>query len=244
MQRKKHKRKMNHVVIVTSDTVDANVKQFRMKPWVLQTVILLLCVVIGIVIGCFVYEEQVWETVNRKNEVKQEEIVKLESEKANLEQEKHALESQMAELNEQIQILSATVNEKVQSENALTEQLEKMSMPTEFPLTGSASMEENAEGNPICIFNASVGTTVVATASGTVTAINDDDEYGHNIWIDHGNGYVTVYRNSGEPTVKKGDSVVQGTTLFIIADENGKLGYQMLKDGEYIHPMDMLSISG
>ena len=32
---------------------------------------------------------------------------------------------------------------------------------------------------------------VVATAAGTVTAVNDDGDYGHNIWVDHGNGYVT-----------------------------------------------------
>ena len=85
---------------------------------------------------------------------------------------------------------------------------------------------------------------VVATAGGTVTAVNDDSEYGHNIWVDHGNGYVTIYRNSGEVKVKQGEAVTQGTTLFLITGENSKLGYQMLKDGVYIDPMEMLNISG
>ena len=244
MQRKKHKRKMNHVVIVTSDAVDANVKQFRIRPWVLQLIILLLCVIIGVLIGVLVYEGQIWEAVSRSNTEKQETILALQEECQTLVDEKKALESQIAELNEEIQILSNTVNEKVQTENELKAQLEQQSLPTDFPLNGSASMEEITSGDPMCVFTASVGITVVATANGTVTAVNDDGEYGHNVWVDHGNGYVTVYRNQGDPTVKEGDSVVQGTTLFMIGEDNTKLGYQMLKDGVYISPMDMLAING
>ena len=62
--------------------------------------------------------------------------------------------------------------------------------------------------------------------------------------IDHGNGYVTIYRNDSKPVVKAGDSVVQGTTLFLIGEDNTKLGYQMQLDGTYINPTSMLSISG
>ena len=244
MQRKKHKRKMNHVVIVTSDAADASVKQFRIRPWVVQMIILLLCVVIGVLIGVLVYEEQIWSAVKRSNTEKQETILVLEEEKQTLNEEKKQLESEISELNDKIQILSNTVNEKVQNENELTAQLEQQSLPTGFPLNGSAAMEEITEGDPICVFTASEGITVVATASGTVTCVNDDGEYGHNIWVDHGNGYVTIYRNQGEAMVKQGDSVVQGTTLFMIGEDNTKLGYQMLKDGSYINPMDMLAISG
>ena len=150
----------------------------------------------------------------------------------------------MASLNETIQILSDTINQKTQNENELSEQLQKQTTPTEFPLTGSATMEEVTEGNPMCIFTATDGAMVVATAAGTVTAVNDDSEYGHNIWVDHGNGYVTIYRNSGEIKVKQGETVTQGTTLFLVGEENSKLGYQMLKDGVYINPMEMLTISG
>lgn len=71
-------------------------------------------------------------------------------------------------------------------------------------------------------------------ASGTVIAINDDEIYGHSVWVDHGNGYVTIYRNKGDTTVNVEDSVVQGTTLFVIGEDNADLGYQMQKDGSYI----------
>ncbi len=237
MQRKDHKRKTNHVVIVTSDAVNANVKQFRIKPWIMQAIIIVLCVIIGVMIAYFSHEEKIWQAVSTRNTQQQETIEVLEEEKMQLQYE-------IDELNATIQILSDTVNQKVQSESELKAVLEKQSMPTEFPLTGSASMEEAAEGDPLCIFIASVGTTVVATANGTVQAINEEETYGHNVWIDHGNGYVTVYRNKGDVTVKIGDEVVQGTTLFLIGEDNTTLGYQMMKDGTYISPMEMLEING
>ena len=248
MQIRKHKRKMNHVVIVTSDAVDANVKQFRIRPWVLKVIIFVLCVIIGALIGYLNYEEQFWQAMSQRNISLQETVKRLEEENAalsqTLEQEKQSAQAQVEELNEQIQILSDTVKQKLELENELTAKLESQSLPTEFPLTGSASMEESEEEPPMCIFTASVGTTVVATASGTVMTVNEDEEYGHNVYIDHGNGYITIYRNDSEPNVKVGDSVVQGTTLFMIGEDNTKLGYQMQKDEAYINPMDMLAISG
>lgn len=238
MHSKKHKRKLNHIVIVTSDAVDAKVHQILFRPAVMWSVILVLCVVIGGLIGYFMYEAKIWQAVSTRNE---EQLLKI----AELDEQKKELEIQVDTLQQHVQILSDTVNEKVQSEAALTAQIENQSTPTEFPLTGSASMEESVDGdNPICVFTASEGTTVVASASGTVTAINDDEEYGHCIIIDHGNGYMTVYRNKGDANVKLGDSVVQGTTLYIITKDNTKLGYQMMQDGQYINPVDMLAING
>lgn len=64
------------------------------------------------------------------------------------------------------------------------------------------------------------------------------------MWVDHGNGYVTIYRNQGEVKVEQGKTVTQGTTLMLITDSDSKLGYQIMKDGEYVDPMEMLNISG
>lgn len=244
MQKREHKRKMNHVVIVTSDAVDANVKQFRFRPWMLQCVVLVLCVLIGAVIGYMVHEKQIWTVMNQKNDSLQETIITLEEEKAALIADKQLAEAEIEELNEKVQILSETVNQKMQTESELMAKLEGQSLPTEFPLTGSATMEEELGDDYMCIFNTSEGTTVVATAKGTVTAINEDVDYGHSIWVDHGNGYITIYKNKGDVTVQEGDSVVKGSTLFVIGKDDKKLGYQMKKDGEYMNPMDMLTISG
>ena len=86
--------------------------------------------------------------------------------------------------------------------------------------------------------------TIVATASGTVIAINEDVEYGKNIWIDHDNGYVTIYRNNGDNLVKIGDTVARKTALFVVGEDNQKFGYQIMKDDVYIDPMEMLNVSG
>ena len=243
MGRNRHKRKNSHVVLVTSDAVDAKLKQFRVRPWILQTIMVIFCVLCGAVIGYVYYEtnDKLQEDDRSASEVEELEALNQELAAQNAE-----LETQLAEQEEKIRILSDTVNQKVQSETELLEQLESQTIPSEFPLAagGKATMEEVTEGDPMCIFTASSGTMVVATAKGTVIAVNDDTEYGHNIWVDHGNGYTTIYRNQGDVMVKQGATVNQGATLFLIGDENNKLGYQMMRDNEYIDPTELLTISG
>ncbi len=237
MRRQRHKRKNSHVVIVTSDAPDAGIRQFRIRKWAAEILMLLLSAAAGTLIGLIIFVGDIRE---EGSFLRQEQLEEFQA----LEAEKEALQSQVQELNATVQILSDTVAQKTESENSLSEQVASQYTPTEFPLTGSATWEEVTEGDPMCIFTSSEGAMVVATASGTVTAVNDDGEYGHNVWIDHGNGYVTIYRNSGEVKVRQGESVKQGTTLFLINDGNSKLGYQMMKDGAYIAPMDVLVISG
>ncbi len=246
MVRKGHKRKNNHVVIVTSDATDGKMRQFRIRPWILQTIILVQCVIIGALIGFFLYEKDVWTGEIQRTEVENETITKLEQEKAELEGQVAGLNGEIEELNERIGILSETVTQKAQTETELSEQLQKQTIPTEFPLTGKTSMEETTEesGNPICIFTASTGSMVVAAANGTVTVVNEDPEYGNNVWVDHGNGYTTIYRCTGEVKVRQGETITQGATLFVITGDNSKLGYQMTRDGAYISPMEVLAISG
>lgn len=244
MVRQRHKRKNHHVVIVTSDATDAGTRQFRIRSWIPRVILLAGCVAVGMVIGYIYYASGVRAEKKDQVAIQAEITAKLEQEKAALEQERAEMESQMALLNETIQVLSDTVNQKVQNENMLTEQLQKQSIPTEFPLTGGATMEEMTEGDLMCVFTASSDAMVIATAKGTVTAVNEDSVYGRNVWVDHGNGYVTVYRNAGEVKVKQGETVTQGMTLFLIGEGSNRLGYQMLKDGVYINPMDVLAISG
>lgn len=244
MVRQRHKRKKHHVVIVTSDATEAHMRQFRIRSWIPQAILLAGCVAVGAIIGYVYYAFGLRGEQRERAAVQAETTARLEQEKAALEQEKAELELQVATMKETIQVLSETVNQKTQNENLLTEQLQKQSMPTEFPLTGRATMEEVTEGEPMCIFTAASDAMVIATAKGTVTAVNDDSTFGHNVWIDHGNGYVTVYRNAGQVKVKQGEKVTQGTTLFLIDDESNQMGYQMLRDGVYINPMDVLAISG
>ena len=238
MGRRRHKRKNSHVVIVTSDAADSKMKQFRVRPWVVQAFVLFISVAAGLVIGYFVYEKDALEPNDSLSNVWDEAAIDR------LEEEKATLQNQIDELNSTIQILSETVNQKTESERKLTEQIEQQFLPTVYPLTGAAREEIPPEGDPICVYTAASGSMVVATGSGTVYAVVDDSEYGHNVWIDHGNGYMTIYRNKGEVKVRQGEAVTQRSTIYLIGEDNNVLGYQMMKDGEYIDPMDMLDIPG
>lgn len=244
MERKGHKRKNNHVVIVTTDAVDASVKQFKIRSWVTTLLMIVFCLAIGALIGYFCFIGEINQEQHQREAAQKEVIEALEQEKAQLEQEKTDLKMQVASLEETVQLLSETIKQKTQSEQELSDKIEKQLVPTGFPLNSSATMEEVTEGDPMYIFVGADDAMVVATAGGTVVAVNDDAEYGKNVWIDHGNGYVTIYRNAGEVKVKQGETVTLGSTIFLIGQSSNKLGYQMMKDGVYINPMEMLSISG
>lgn len=237
MSKRKHKRKVSRIIIFTTDAVDAKTKQMRVHPWAVRLLTLIVCCLLGAVIGYAVYEEQIWEMDRAKDKSQAEAM-------AALEEEKSALEAEIEALNAKMEALSTAVNEKAQTAEELQMELEQQSLPTDFPLTGSAGIEEVTEGDPMVIFTASDGITVVASAKGTVTTIEEDETYGNKITVDHGNGYISVYRNQGEVQVKAGDEVAKGTTLFLIGENNKQLAYQIMKDGVYISPTEMLSING
>ena len=75
-------------------------------------------------------------------------------------------------------------------------------------------------------------------------AIEDDIDYGNRIIIDHGNGYKSIYRNSGKVLVKTGDSIGKGYILFAIDSSNTDIGYQIMLNDAYIDPMDVIEING
>jgi septal ring factor EnvC (AmiA/AmiB activator) len=244
MMSKKHKRKRNHMILITSDATDGKTRLLRLNSHWFQVLICFICILVGTASGYLYYESKQWQDYNDNQVIIEELRLQIQELNGRLEQQTANWEKQEAAYENKILVLSETVNQKTAVEEELKQSIAKESTPTEFPLTGSASIEEITEGDPICIFTATKGTTVVATAKGTVTAVNDDAEYVHNVWVDHGNGYTTIYRNQGEPVVEAGDSVAQGTTLFLIGEDNTKLGYQMMKDGSYINPTDMLTING
>lgn len=91
-------------------------------------------------------------------------------------------------------------------------------------------------------------TQVAAAASGTVTAIYDDDRFGTSVEITHSDGYVTVYSNlSTADLIEVGDVVEAGkiiggvgTTGLFESLEPAHLHLEMLKDGVYVNPADYI----
>lgn len=237
MWKNKHKRKVSHILIYTTDAVDADTKQVRIHPWVLAGVTLIVCCVLGAVIGYAVYEGELWGRI-REHDASQNAALTAAQD------EKDALQEKIDEQDAKIEMLSITIQDQTQQIAELQAQIAEQSVPTDYPLTGSASMTVITEGDPMVEFTATEGSTVVAAGKGVVTAVEEDEVYGNRVVIDHGNGYVSIYRNKGESQVKVGDEVASGTTLFMVTEDNRQLGYQIKENDVYIDPTTIIAIKG
>lgn len=177
-------------------------------------------------------------------ELLEAENAELKAEIEQLTEEKADLISLREELSDKVTILSDTINQKVEEEEAMEEIRAQAHMPVGFPMSSSASLEEVDGDNPMVKLNGSAGSSIIASADGTVISITTDSGYLHCIKIDHGNGYQSIYRNDGDAMIKEGDEVVRGAILYVIGEDNTALGYQITYDEKYIDPMDLISIDG
>lgn len=237
MSKNRHKRKVSHILIYTTDAVDADTKQVRIHPWVLAGVTLIVCCVLGAVIGYAVYEGELWGRIREHDASQNAALIAAQD-------EKDALQEKIDEQDAKIEMLSITIQDQTQQIADLQAQIAEQSVPTDYPLTGSASMTVITDGDPMVEFTATEGSTVVAAGKGVVTAVEEDEVYGSRVVIDHGNGYVSIYRNKGESQVKAGDEVVSGTTLFMVSEDNRQLGYQIKENDVYIDPTTIIAIKG
>lgn len=237
MSKNRHKRRVSHILIYTTDAVDADTKQVRIHPWVLAGVTLIVCCVLGAVIGYAVYEGELWGRIREHDASQNAALIAAQD-------EKDALQEKIDEQDAKIEMLSITIQDQTQQIAELQAQIAEQSVPTDYPLTGSASMTVITDGDPMVEFTATEGSTVVAAGKGVVTAVEEDEVYGSRVVIDHGNGYVSIYRNKGESQVKAGDEVASGTTLFMVTEDNRQLGYQIKENDVYIDPTTIIAIKG
>ena len=249
MASKRHKRKAGYTIMIVSDSVEKNQKKIHINTGILSIVAFVLLVVTV----CYAeYTTILMHGATERSETYVEQIAELQTENEQLLSEKESLEKQVANLNQtlsqrdaQVQMQAETIQAAAETEN----------MPTGFPVSGAAQIKEagaeddtglqaNAEQREI-IFIAAVQTNVTATGAGTVLEVNAADEgRPASISIDHGNGYVSMYRNMGEPKVAAGNTVDKGTALFEVSENNVEIGYSISKDGNYLDPMEIIEIKG
>lgn len=237
MEPKKHKKKNSYTIMVVSDSSEGGIRQFFLSS---KVVMAFLCFFLAVVVA---FASYVTYSVYTMKELKQKNA-SLNLRMGELNEKNAELNTANSELTDKVSILSSTINQKVEAEAAEAVKY----VPTGFPLAGTATIPEEAEdkldGNPIVNFMASAGTSVTATGNGVISLIEADAVYGNMVQIDHGNGYVTVYRNASGPKVKAGDEVTRGTMLFEMTEESGQLGYQIIEEGSYIDPLDLMEING
>ena len=247
MKNRKKKTKINYFLLLVSDSPTKKVKKFKYTKARINFLKTVATIFFIALLGYIAYNSyQNTVTVSREDAFKTK-IKELEEANAVLMQENN-------ELTEKVTILSKTVNEKVDAEKVQ----EEKNLPKGFPLSGKAAMEETQETiegedgdevRPILLFDADDEVSVVATGGGIVCHREIDNEYGYQIHIDHGNGYITIYRSGTAPKVDEGDEITRGTLLFEMKEDDDNeladnMAYQVTKDGEYIVPTEVLEING
>ena len=90
------------------------------------------------------------------------------------------------------------------------------------PFTGGLAMHEGLD------FTAMSGTTVVATAKGTVTRSGWDFGYGNVVEVQHAEGFATRYAHLSKRLVQVGDTVERGGVL-------GEVGSTGRSTGPHLH---------
>lgn len=244
--RKKKRKASYYYALTISNDPKSNVKSRRYTHGLLKLYEVIVAI-LSLAVLCFVGYASYSASVTREREAALKDTI------STLQEENASLTSDNEALNEKVSILSETVNQKVE----VVAQIEEKSLPTGFPLSGTAELKEKDEvlridgktiERPMIEFAASNGTYVVAAGDGTVSLVAEESTYGWEVRIDHGNGYVTVYRTNTEPKVKQGDEVPRGGLLYEMEaaqnDSSAKMAYQILKDDEYIKPTEMLRIEG
>ena len=236
-ENRRSKRKINYMVMLFMDSKEGRIRQMGFGPVLIESVAVIgLTIVVVLAVICYRSDKRI-AALMAETEQQQKNIEELTSEKADL-------ISLREELTNKVTVLSDTINQKVEEEEALEQERAQAHMPVGFPLSSSASLEEAEGDDPMVKLNGSEGSSVIASADGTIISITTDSGYLHCIKIDHGNGYNSIYRNDGDVMVKEGDEVVRGAILYVIGEDNTELGYQIMYDEKYIDPMELINIDG
>ncbi len=250
--------KSKHIrtVSLSSSKPESKVHSISMPNVVLWLLLLVSCVLLGVLIGFVFFESKQVLAITQEVRQQKELVSTLEQEKADLEAQYQAkyeaeidqLKLDKAGLEEQVQVLSDTINLRLAEDEAAALTAAEKSIPTGFPVTGSATTAEAPEEDNALemavYYEALQDAVVVATANGRVSGVRQNAYEYYEIQVDHGNGYVSVYTNEGAPLLAEGAEVLKGTPLFYIGEDNTLIKYQISKDGALIDVYEVMNIAG
>lgn len=251
------KRKITYTIILTSDSPAASHRRMHIRTGALAVVSFVLFVA---VICYAVYTTITMGGYVERSAKQVEQIVQLKEENDKLTAENKTLSDRAASLGE-------TLERKEAQEHELVAAHEENYIPKGFPMSGAAQILEedtatqneeeqaaNANDDTLKVeakdewkervFVSTEGTKVVATAPGTVKEVREAEGEVSYVIIDHGNGYITTYRNLGSPIVEEGSQVVKGVALFLVGEDNTETGYSIRKDDDYVDPLELIEIKG
>ena len=253
---RKHRHKRHYTFMIISGDSDGSTKRLHLNHF--KTQVLAYCsFAIVLALVCYIIYSAM--TINTLRSIQAEQKKQIED----LKVENSTLEASNETLVTEEQQLRAALNLRLENEQQSAEEAETLGVPTGFPLTAGASApiaavddtnsttvtkltddnKDTATGNPIVLFEAAAGSNVIATGTGTVLSVTTDAKFGNMVTIDHGNGYITFYRNAGDPLVSEGDAIDRNDIIFVVTD-NTTLGYQIQQDDKFIDPEELIEING
>jgi len=260
------KRKITYTLILTSDSPEGDVRKMHLRTGAIAVVafvllVAVICYAVYLTITMAGYQERNTKQLDQIVQLKAEQE-KLSAEKAELESKIAALEETLSRREEEEHELVAAHEEnyiprgfpmsgaaQIKEENAAAQEEEGEEGDAQDDDGGedtqenTLKIEANEEWKEL-IFVAAEGTKVVATAPGTVKEVREAEGEVSYVVIDHGNGYVTTYRNLGSPIVEEGSQVVKGVALFLVGEDNTETGYSIRKDDSYVDPLELIEIKG
>lgn len=218
----RHRKKIQTQMLVTSNDVNEKVRPIRLHRGLIRFFVVAGCLFIGVTIGYFVCEAEI--------------IGKYLSDISDRDVSISELEAQVKSLNEtitakdnEIAILSQTVKSKSDEAAELNGQIENMYIPTEFPLSGVASLNKTTDGDiPVIIFKGSEGDYCRAVASGVVSEIRTNPK-------DDNSGSIAEYYVAGEAVNKdKEPKEVKDLGFYTVITIDHGNGYKSIymNDGE------------
>ena len=253
---RKHRHKRHYTFMVISGDSDGSTKRLHLNHFKTQ-VLAYTAFALALAIICYIIYSAI--TISNLRAIEDQQRAQIDE----LTTASSTLEASNDELETKVQQLSAALNQRLEDEQISAEEAETLAVPTGFPLTGTASLtpavddpnetkvtkltednKDSATGNPIVLLESAAGNSVIASGSGTILTVTTDAKFGNIVTIDHGNGYVSIYRNSGDPLVTEGSQIDKGDIIFVITDDNTTLGYQIQQDEQYIDPEELIEING
>jgi murein DD-endopeptidase MepM/ murein hydrolase activator NlpD len=105
-----------------------------------------------------------------------------------------------------------------------------------WPVPGQVTQYFSSYHNGVDIGNRGISSPIVAAGTGTVAFAGWwDGGGGNSVWIDHGNGYVTMYAHMSKILVGVGQRVTQGTQIGITGETGRAFGIHLHFMVEYNH---------
>jgi murein DD-endopeptidase MepM/ murein hydrolase activator NlpD len=169
-----------------------------------------------------------------------------------------ALPGARVALSQEMDLLTATVNEEGQSIRALERFMVKAgrvlaALPSRWPVRGAVNSEYGRRLSPWTgapEFHSGIdiaaerGISVKAPAPGTVVLAGSQAEYGNTVILDHGNDIKSLYGHLQKIHVTLGQRVERGQ-LIALSGNTGKtsgphLHYEILVKGQAVNPRGYL----